>query len=135
MDHRLYAFFLHDAVKRQKAFLQRPDHIHRLRMQLLGGRGHTVLEQLLRQILQRLCPVADLRKVTPDRFAVFLLLQKIQIADERRERRSQVMGKAGNGLLQFQVPLLTAPALFAEQTELEIDIRSKPPHIRVPGGN
>ena len=104
-------------------------------MQLLGGRGHTVLEQLLRQILQRLCPVADLRKVTPDRFAVFLLLQKIQIADERRERRSQVMGKAGNGLLQFQVPLLTAPALFAEQTELEIDIRSKPPHIRVPGGN
>ena len=105
-------FSLHDAVKRQKAFLQRPDHIHRLRMQLLGGRGHTVLEQLLRQILQRLCPVADLRKVTPDRFAVFLLLQKIQIADERRERRSQVMGKAGNGLLQFQVPLLTAPALF-----------------------
>ena len=81
------------------------------------------------------CPAPDGRQIPRRRFAHLLPFQQVEIAANRRQRRTEVVGDVGNGVLQFPVALLAAAALLAQQAELAVQSRRKTAHGLIPAGD
>lgn len=60
---------------------------------------------------------------------------RLQIAADGSQRRPQVVGDAGDGLLQFPVTLLIALSLRTQNAELGVQISSQGPQFGITGGD
>ena len=134
--------FPRDAARGQRtaesgeALLQHVVQADGLHAQLFRRGGDDgIAEQLLRQAVHGAGALANHGEIAPRLVGEELLLQQIQLAADRRQRRAQVVGDVRHRGLQLRIAVLQLQALLSKHLKLDVDLRRESAHRPVAGGN